>query len=70
MDRELLHAAGLVTGIGAVFAVSVALGLAGGLLVDHFVGGGALVVILGLALGCTAGGFGVYRMVMRNVARS
>lgn len=67
-DREALRAFGLVTGIGAVFAVSVAVGLGLGLLVSWSLGGGALVVAAGLLIGAIAGGLGVYRMVMRSVA--
>ncbi|HEV3123592.1 MAG TPA: hypothetical protein VG266_03355 [Candidatus Dormibacteraeota bacterium] len=57
-----------MTGIGAVFAGSVALGLGLGLLVSWMLGGGALVVAAGLLIGVIAGGLGVYRMVMRSVA--
>jgi hypothetical protein len=66
-DREALRAFGLVSGIGAVFAVSIGAGLGLGLLISWLVGGGVLSVSAGLMFGAIAGGFGVYRLVMRSL---
>jgi hypothetical protein len=68
-DPELMRAIGLVTGIGAIFGGSLVAGLAVGLLVDHFIGGGVLVVAGGLVLGAGGGGASVYRTVMRSIDR-
>lgn len=66
-DREVARALGLVSAIGGVFAISVALGLGLGLLVSRVVGGGVPAVAAGLLLGALAGGWNVYRMVMRSL---
>ena len=66
-DPELMRAIGLVTGIGAIFGGTLLAGLVLGLLVDHFIGGGVLVIAAGLLLGAIGGAASVYRTVMRDV---
>lgn len=66
-DREVLRALGLVTGIGAIFGVSVATGLGAGLLISKLVGGSVLAIAAGLLLGVLAGAYGVWRAVMRVI---
>ena len=65
-DPELMRAVGLVTGISAIFGGTLVVGLVLGLLVDHFIGGGVLVIAVGLCAGAVAGGASVYRTVMRS----
>lgn len=65
-DRdEVSRALALVTGIGVYFAVALALGVGLGLLGRQVLGGNVLPLVAGIVLGIIAGGFGVYRMVMR-----
>lgn len=69
-DGEVLRALGLVTGIGAIFGASVAAGFGLGYLISKLTGGSVLGIGAGLLLGAVAGGYGVYRAVMRVVEGS
>ena len=63
-DRaQLVRAMGLATGIGCTFATCLGIGVGAGVVLTHAVGN-AIPLVLGIALGFAAGGYGVYRMVM------
>lgn len=69
-DPSMLAAFGLASGIGLQLAASVLVGLGLGYLADRAFHTSPWFLLVGLLLGILAGGYGVVRMVKKDMGRS
>ena len=69
-DPSMLAAFGLASGIGLQLAASVLVGLGLGYLADRAFHTSPWFLLVGLLLGILAGGYGVVRMVKKEMGRS
>ena len=64
----VFSALALVGQVGLTMGAAIGLGVVAGLYLDRWFGGGGIVLVLMIVLGIAAGGYGVYKLMMKQLS--